>query len=72
VLAFEVGEVRNGEIRLDEFIAPLGRQAGFDCLGVVINLQTFTKTSNIWGVHNNAAAPTPTASSCFRKKIIGY
>jgi hypothetical protein len=52
-IAFEVGEVRNGSIRLDECVVPLGIQAGFRCEGIVINSQSFTKTSNIWGVKNN-------------------
>lgn len=52
-VAFEVGEVRGGRIKLEEHVIPLGLKVGFDCLGVVINLQKFTKTSNIWGVKNN-------------------
>jgi len=30
-VAFEVGEVRKGTIRLDEFVVPLGVDAGFSC-----------------------------------------
>ncbi len=52
-VAFEVGEVKNGKISLEEYVLPLGLEAGFKCAGVVINLQKFTKTSNIWGVKNN-------------------
>ncbi len=53
-VAFEVGEVRNGKIKLDEYVLPLGINAGFECKGIVINQQIFTKTSNIWGVKNNS------------------
>lgn len=53
-VAFEVGEVRNGKLRLDEHVTPLGIAAGFGCAGVLINQQDFTKTANIWGVSNNA------------------
>jgi hypothetical protein len=53
-VAFEVGEVRNGKIRLDEYVVPIGIKAGFECKGIVINQQQFTKTSNIWGVSNNS------------------
>jgi len=53
-VAFEVGEVRKGKIRLDEHVVPLGAQAGFDCQGVLVNQQEFTKTANIWGIKNNA------------------
>ena len=52
-VAFEAGEIRNGKIRLDEEITPLGVGTGFKCLGILINKQDFTKTSNIWGVSNN-------------------
>ena len=52
-VAFEVGEVRGGKIKLDEYVVPLGINAGFSCVGILINSQEFTKTSNIWGVKNN-------------------
>jgi len=52
-VAFEVGEVRRGEIRLEEIVVPLGVAAGFECGAVLINAQRFTKTANIWGVANN-------------------
>ncbi|MFA6225619.1 MAG: DNA methyltransferase [Methanoregula sp.] len=53
-VAFEVGEVRKRSIRLEEQVVPLGISAGFACECVQINQQTFTKTSNIWGVDNMA------------------
>jgi len=53
-VAFEVGEVRKGKIRLDEHVVPLGIKAGFEIIGIAINLQEFTKTANIWGVNNNS------------------
>jgi len=53
-VAFEVGEVRNGQIRLDEIVAPLGESVGLAVKAILINVQEFTKTSNIWGVHNNS------------------
>ena len=51
-VAFEVGEVNKGKIELDEYVVPLGVRSGFDCAGVMVNSQDFTKTSNIWGVNN--------------------
>ena len=53
-VAFEVGEVRGGTVLLDEVVAPLGTNAGFDCVGVMVNQQEFTKTANCWGVRNNS------------------
>jgi len=53
-VAFEVGEVRRGTVSLDQHVVPLGRAAGFSCEGIIVNAQQFTKTSQIWGVSNNA------------------
>jgi len=53
-VAFEVGEVRHGKIQLDEYVVPLGLRAGFECQGILVNRQSFTKTANIWGIRNNA------------------
>lgn len=52
-VAFEVGEVHGGTTSLDEIILPIGLKAGFKPIAVLINQQTFTKTSNIWGISNN-------------------
>lgn len=52
-VAFEVGEVRRGTVKLEEVVAPLGIAAGFECEAILINTQRFTKTANIWGVKNN-------------------
>ncbi len=67
-VAFEVGEVRKGKVKLDEHIVPIGVKAGFDCLGIVINLQNFTKTANIWGVSNNTVGTNTNRIVIFRKK----
>jgi hypothetical protein len=66
-VAFEVGEIRRGKVKLDEHIVPLGINAGFECLGVVINLQKFTKTANIWGINNNTIGTNTNRIVVFRK-----
>lgn len=66
-VAFEVGEVRKGTIRLDEYVVPLGIDAGFSCEGIVINLQEFTKTSNLWGISNNTAGTNTNRIVLFQK-----
>ena len=66
-VAFEVGEIRKGKIKLDENIAPIGIKSGFECIGVVINLQEFTKTANIWGINNNAFGTNTNRIVLFRK-----
>ncbi len=53
-VAFEVGEVRNGKVKLEKIVAESIKGTGFDLLGVVINAQEFTKTSNCWGIMNNS------------------
>ncbi|MST94577.1 MAG: site-specific DNA-methyltransferase [Pedosphaera sp.] len=53
-VAFEVGEVRGGKIKLEEAVLPCGVEAGLRPLLVLINDQEFTKTANCWGVDNNA------------------
>jgi hypothetical protein len=51
-VAFEVGEVRNGSILLEDLVVPAGQAAGLSPEAVLINDQKFTKTSNCWGVDN--------------------
>lgn len=51
-IAFEVGEVRNGKVLLETFVAPAAADAGLVPLMVLVNDQVFTKTSNCWGVDN--------------------
>lgn len=53
-VAFEVGEVRFGEIKLEDLVIEAAEGLDFRILGVIINQQNFTKTSNVWGIDNNA------------------
>ncbi len=66
-VAFEVGEVQNGKINLDEYVVPLGLKAGFSFEGIIINEQDFTKTSNIWGVGNNKRGTNTNRIVLFQK-----
>lgn len=67
-VAFEVGEVRGGTVKLDEHVVPLGLTAGFTCEGILINLQQFTKTSNIWGINNNKSGTNTNRIVIFKKE----
>lgn len=67
-IAFEVGEVRSGTIALDEFVVELGLQAGFECIGIMVNTQQFTKTANIWGISNNAKGTNTNRIVIFQKQ----
>jgi hypothetical protein len=53
-VAFEVGEVRNGTVLLEKLVWSAAEGLPFDRLGVMVNLQEFTKTANCWGVTNNS------------------
>ncbi len=53
-VAFEVGEVDGGRIGLEAEVIPCMLAAGLEPLLILINAQQFTKTSNCWGVTNNA------------------
>ena len=52
-IAFEVGEVRNSKVSLDFHITEVALAAGLAPICIMRNEQTFTKTSNCWGVSNN-------------------
>jgi len=67
-VAFEVGEIDKGKLKLDEYIVPLGTAAGFHCIAIIINLQQFTKTSNIWGVSNNNSGTNTNRIVLFMKQ----
>ena len=53
VFAFEVGEIRRGELLLERVVADVARETAWEPACIVINAQRFTKTSNTWGVDNN-------------------
>lgn len=66
-VAFEVGEVRGGRVRLEEHVIPCGVEAGLDPVLVLINAQAFTKTAACWGVDNNRKGTNTNRIVLFRK-----
>ena len=66
-VAFEVGEVRGGRIKLEESVVGCGSSVGLEPMAVIINSQTFTKTSNCWGVRNNDKGTNTNRIVVFRK-----
>ena len=66
-IAFEVGEVRNGVLLLENEIVKAGVEVGLvpDC--IMINSQTFTKTANCWGVENNSKGTNSNRIVVFKK-----
>jgi hypothetical protein len=53
-VAFEVGEVRAGQLALETLVLAALAGLPFESVCVVVNAQAFTKTANCWGVGNNA------------------
>ncbi len=55
VICYEVGEVRNATIKLEDLVYAAVRDAEVpvEIIGVLVNQQEFSKTSNVWGVTNN-------------------
>lgn len=66
-IAFEVGEVAGGTIRLEEASIPCGIAAGLEPDLVLINAQEFTKTANCWGIANNDKGTNTNRIILFRK-----
>lgn len=54
-ICYEVGEVRNATVKLEDVVLGAIRDAqlSVEVIGVLVNQQDFTKTSNTWGVTNN-------------------
>lgn len=67
-VAFEVGEVKNGKIKLEEAVWRAANGLPFQRLGVMINQQEFTKTANCWGVGNNSKGTNTNRIVLLRRK----
>ena len=68
-VAFEVGEVRGGTVKLEELVLPAAALAGFEPRAVVVNSQRFTKTANCWGVDNNEKGTNSNRIVLLRKPV---
>jgi len=66
-IAFEVGEVRHGTVRLEEQVLAAGTAAGLEPVLLLINAQQFTKTANCWGVSNNTKGTNTNRVVLFQK-----
>ncbi len=67
-VAFEVGEVRNGKLLLEELVLPAGVNAGLEPVVIMVNVQEFTKTANAWGVDNQVKGTNTNRIVVFRKE----
>ena len=71
VIAFEVGEVNKGAVKLEEAVLPCGIAAGLRPELVLINAQEFTKTARCWGVNNNSKGTNSNRIVVFSKPLRG-
>jgi hypothetical protein len=68
LVAFEVGEVRCGKLRLEHAVLPCGVAAGLRPAFVLIHEQKFNKTSQCWGQENNVKGTNTNRVVVFRKE----
>ena len=66
-IAFEVGEVRNGKVKLEEEVIQAAEGLPILLQSVLVNQQKFTKTSNLWGVKNNSAGTNTNRVVLFKR-----
>lgn len=66
-VAFEVGEVRNGKVKLEEEVIQAAEGLPINLQSVLVNQQQFTKTSNLWGVKNNSAGTNTNRVALFKR-----
>jgi hypothetical protein len=66
-MAFEVGEVRGGRIRLEEAILPCGMEARLEPVLVMVHDQRFTKTAHCRGVDHGRKGTNTHRAVVFRK-----
>jgi ubiquinone/menaquinone biosynthesis C-methylase UbiE len=66
-VAFEVGEVRRGKLKLEETVLPCGVAAGLVPQLVMINTGWFTKNSHCWSVCNNKGGTNTNRIVLFKK-----
>ncbi len=66
-IAFEVGEVRKGTVRLEETVIRAARGLALEPVAVLHHQQRFTKTANCWGVSNNRSGTNSQRIVVFRR-----
>ena len=68
-IAFEVGEVRKATLNLEEEVVRATEHLPLTPEKLMINLQSFTKTSNLWGVNNNTRGTNTNRIVLFGKSV---
>lgn len=66
-LAIEVGEIKRGQIKMEDLIVEAGMTCGIRPKEIYLNQQSFTKTSHCWGIENNKAGTNTNRIVVFQK-----
>jgi len=66
-IAIEVGEVKKGQIKMEELVIEAGIRCGIKPSEIYINMQNFTKTSHCRGIENNKAGTNTNRIVVFQK-----
>ncbi|KAF0092924.1 MAG: DNA methylase N-4/N-6 domain-containing protein [Puniceicoccaceae bacterium 5H] len=66
-LACEVGEVRHGQVQLEQYLIPAVAQVGWHPVALMQHQQAFTKTAHCWGVSNNSGGTNSHRIAVFQK-----
>ena len=66
-IAIEVGEVKKGQINMEELVVEAGSRCGINPSEIYLNMQNFTKTSHCWGIENNKAGTNTNRIVVFQK-----
>ena len=66
-IAIEVGEVKKGQIKMEELVVEAGSRCGIKPSEIYLNMQNFTKTSHCWGIENNKAGTNTNRIVVFQK-----
>lgn len=68
-VAFEVGEVRGGQVLLERLAWAASEGLPFERVAVLVNQQDFTKTANCWGVGNNRVGTNTNRIVLLRRSV---
>ena len=68
-VAFEVGEVRGGQVLLERLVWAAAEGLPFERVAVLVNQQDFTKTANCWGVGNNRVGTNTNRIVLLRRSV---
>jgi len=66
-IAIEVGEIKRGQIKMEDLIMKAGSWCGISPKEIYLNEQNFTKTSHCWGIENNKSGTNTNRIVVFQK-----